>query len=93
MDFEKTRSCEFAKPIVTRLTVLPKSLQILAKTELSTPPEKAITTSSEFLTKPSTAEYNRRINSSCGDNICYFLATRYICNNYNRENLIVYRLG
>ena len=64
MDLENTMSWEFAKPIVTRWTCLSRSLQIFANKELSTPPEKAITTLSEFFKNFSTIEYKYWVNSS-----------------------------
>ena len=57
-------SWELAKPIVTRWTCLSRSLQIFANKELSTPPENAITTLSEFFMNSSTVEYKYWVNSS-----------------------------
>jgi hypothetical protein len=66
-------SWELAKPIVTRCTCLPRSLQIFANKELSTPPENAITTLSEWFVNSSTVEYKIWVNSSDMSTFRYWL--------------------
>jgi hypothetical protein len=66
-------SWELAKPIVTRHTCLPRSLQIFANKELSTPPENAITTLSEWFVNSLTVEYKIWVNSSDMSTFRYWL--------------------